>query len=101
MLDGLVLADRPVEYDALLRIVCRARERDPAEAHRLGGDQDALGIHAVQNVFEAAAFVADAVGGRHLQSVDEHLVRIDRFAPHFRNLARFHEVAVEIGIEEA
>ena len=77
MLDRLVLADRTVEHDALARISRRALERQHAEPDRLGRDQDALGIHAVQDVLEAPALLADAVGDRNLEILDEQLVRID------------------------
>ena len=36
-------------------------QRRAAEADRLGREQDALGVHAVQDVVEALAFLADAV----------------------------------------
>ena len=61
MLDGLVLPDRPAEHDALFCIGGRALECGAAEADRFGGDQNALRIHAVENVLEAAALLADPV----------------------------------------
>ena len=36
-------------------------------------DQDALGVHAAEDVAEALAFLADQVLGRHAQVVEEHL----------------------------
>src|SRR4051812_11097856 len=101
MLNRLVLADRTIEYDAFFGIVRRALERNLAQAHRLGSDQYALGIHAVQYVFETAAFLADTVGNGDFQAVDEYLVGVNRFTTHLRNLARFHILAVEVGIEQA
>ena len=77
------------------------RERGAAEPDRFGGDQDALGIHAVQDVFEAAAFLADAVVGRHVQSVDEDLIGIDRVAPHLVDHAHLDMAAIERGVEQA
>ena len=65
MLDRLVLADRAAEHDALLGVGGGAPKRGAAEADRFGGDQDALGIDAVQDVLEAAALLADAVLVRH------------------------------------
>ena len=79
----------------------RALERDLAEADCFGGDQNALGIHAVQDVLEATAFFADPVGDGDFEAVDEDLVGIDGLAPHFGDLVRLHELAVEIRIEEA
>ena len=45
-----------------------AGERGAAEPDRFGGDQDALRVHAVQDVVEALAFLADAVLSRHLRA---------------------------------
>ena len=67
MLDRLVLADRPAEHDALLGVARGAGQRRAADADRLGRDQDALGVHAVQDVLEALALLADAVLHRHRQ----------------------------------
>ena len=43
---------------------------------RLRGDQDALGVHAVDDVAEALALLADQVLGGHLQVVEEHLAGV-------------------------
>jgi hypothetical protein len=67
MLDGLVLADRAVEDDALVGVLDSPLQRRLAQADSLGGDQDALGVHAVQDVLEATALLADAVFDRDLQ----------------------------------
>ena len=53
VLDALVLADRPAEHDALAGIARGAGQRGAAEPDRLGGDQDALRVHAVQDVLKA------------------------------------------------
>src|SRR5256885_1713297 len=52
VLHRLVLPDRAVEDDALVRVRARARERGAAQADGFGGDEDPLGVHAVQNVIE-------------------------------------------------
>src|SRR6185437_11748518 len=57
VLHALVLADRPAEDDALLGVRRGASERDEAQADRLGGDQDAFGVHAVQNQAETLTFL--------------------------------------------
>ena len=54
----------------------------------------------MQDVVEAAAFLADAVLQRHRQLVEEELVGIDRLAAHLVDLAHLDVAAVEIGIEE-
>ena len=61
VLDSLVLADGPAEHDALLGVARRASQCGAADANGFGGDQDALRVHAVQDVLEALAFFADAV----------------------------------------
>jgi hypothetical protein len=58
-----------------------------------------IGIHAVQDIVEAAAFLADAVLQRHRHRVEEELVGIHRLAAHLVDLAHLHEAAIEIGIE--
>ena len=101
MLDRLVLADRPVEHDALLGVGGGLAQRRAAKADALGADQDALGIHAVQDVFEALALFADPVGHRHRQRVDEQLVGVDGAASHLRDFADIDVAAVEVGVEQA
>src|SRR5688572_6156438 len=101
MLDALVAADRTVEDDAFLGVLRGALERRLAQPDSLRGDEDAFGIHAVQDVFEAAALLADAVGGRRAQPVDEELVGVDAAASHLVDRAHLDPGAVEVGVEEA
>ena len=70
-LDTLVFADRHTEHLALRGIVARAVDEPARVADTLGGDQDSFRVHAVENVAEALAFLADQVGGRHPQVVEE------------------------------
>ena len=58
-LHALVLADRPVEHDALVRVARRALDEPAAVADALGGDQNPLGVQAVEQIAEALAFLAD------------------------------------------
>jgi hypothetical protein len=97
----LVLSDRPPEHHALLGISGGAFERGAAEPDRFRRDQDAFGIHAVQNVFEAAAFLADAILGRHFQTVNEELIGVDGMTAHFVDDAHLDVAAIERGIEES
>jgi 3-oxoacyl-[acyl-carrier protein] reductase len=83
MLDRLVLPNRSVEHDAFARVSGRALERQHAKPNRLDRDQDALGIHAVQNIFEAPALLADAVAERNFETLDEQLIRIEALWPIF------------------
>jgi len=53
MVDRLVLADRPAKDHPLAGIGSGAAERDRI------GDQDALRVHAMQDLVEALAFLVD------------------------------------------
>ena len=89
------------EHHALLRVFRRALQGDEAEPHRLRRDQDPFGVQPVQDVFEAAPLLADAVLERHFQPVEEELVRIDRLAAHLLDLAHLDARAIEIRVEQA
>src|SRR4029077_6088364 len=101
VLDCLVLSDRPVEDFALAGVVHRLAQRGPAEAHRLGGNQNTLGVHAMENVFEAPALLADAVRGRNAKAIEENLILIPRLAPHLLDLADLDARSIDGGVEEA
>src|SRR5918995_2138157 len=74
-LDALVLADGSAEDDAL-RGAAGGLIYEPASvADALGGDQDPLGVHAVEDVAEALALLADEGVGRDLDPVEEDLRR--------------------------
>ena len=55
----------------------------------------------MQDVFEALALLADAVGDRHRQRVDEQLVGVDGAAAHLRDFADIDVAPVEVGVEQA
>src|SRR5215813_6619906 len=101
MLDRLVLSDRAIENDARLCIARGARQRGVSETDRFRGDQDAFGIHAVKNVFEAAALLAETVSERDFKIFKKQFVGIDGLAAHLLDLMDGNSAAVEIGIEEA
>ena len=75
-LHALIAADRALEHNALVRIPRGALDEPVTVADTLGGDQCALGIQAVENVLETLALRADEVLGRHLELVEEQLVRL-------------------------
>src|SRR5262249_57811176 len=85
--DRLVLADRPVEHDALLRVVHTALERRAPDPDRLDPGEDALWVERVQQMVEAAAHLAHDVGRRDLEPVDEDLVGVDRRPSELLDLA--------------
>ena len=91
-LHALVGADRPLEHDALAGVARRAVEEEAAVADALGRDQHALGVHAVEDVAEAAALLADERVVRHGEVGDEDLAgmvvhhRLDR--PDLERVAR-------------
>jgi hypothetical protein len=55
----------------------------------------------VQDIFEAAAFLAEAVLDRDFKILDEQFVGIDGLAAHLLDLMHRDALAVEIGIEQA
>src|SRR5581483_2891060 len=95
-LEALVHPDRTPEYDALPPVADGATDRGAPEAQRLGGDQQPLGVEPIEQVREAPALLADAVGVRHLEVVDEQLVGVDGLAAHLRDRADL-DVVAEIG----
>src|SRR5262249_57553625 len=99
MLDRLVLADRAAKHHPLLGIAHRSDEGGAAEADRLGANQDALRIDAVQDVVEATAFLADAILQRHRQRVEKELVGVDRLAAHLVDLAHLDVAPPEVGVD--
>ena len=101
MLDRLVLADRPAEHNALPRIARRAREGDAADAHRLGGDQDALRVQPVQQHAEPFALLADAVLLPALPCPSKNtMFEIDRVAAHLVDQPHLGMRAVELRVEQ-
>ena len=64
-LDALVLADGPAEDLALLRPRAGFVYKETAVAYALGGYQDALGVHPVEDVAKALSLLADEVSSRH------------------------------------
>jgi len=51
-LHALVLADRPVEHHPFLGVRAGPGDEPVGIAYALRGDQDALGVQSVQNIFE-------------------------------------------------
>ena len=78
-----------------------ARQRQLAQPDRFGRDQNALRVHAVQDVFEATAFFAQAILNRDFKILDEQFVGIDGLAAHLLDLVHLDPAAIEIGIEQA
>ncbi|MNY14230.1 hypothetical protein D3C86_1473990 [compost metagenome] len=54
----------------------------------------------MQDVLKPPAFLANAIGHRDAQAVDEQHVRIHGLAAHFFDLAHFDLFTVQVGIEE-
>src|SRR5258708_6862418 len=85
-LHALIGADRLADHDALAGIFRAALDEPAAIPDGFGGDQDALGIPAVDDVAKALAFLADAVldGNFHILEeqdvgvmVEHHVERLD------------------------
>src|SRR5258708_29298277 len=100
MLDALVLADRPVEYHALPCIFCCPAQRVLTDPDRFDRNQDALGIEAMQDVGKALALLADPVGFRNEQAVDEDGIGIDRLAAHLGNAMNIDLRPIEVSVED-
>ena len=75
-LHALVLADRAAEQHPFLGIGAGLGDEPFRIAHAFGGDQQPLGIHAIQDVAEAAPLDADQILGRHVHIVEEDLAGI-------------------------
>ena len=100
VLDALVLADRPAEDDALLRILGRALDRYPAEPGGLGAEQHAFGVEPLQQDAEALAFLADAVFLGHEQSLMNSMFEPTAWRPILGIRRVSILVAVERGVEQ-
>src|SRR5579884_371986 len=74
--DALVLTDWPAKDNALAGVFGGAIDEPVAVADALGGQQDALGIHAVEDIAEAIPFLADQIRGRDGDIVEVDLVRL-------------------------
>lgn len=99
MLNRLVLADRTIEYDTFPRIARCAAQRILTDPDRFDGDQDSLGIQAMENVGKALAFLSNPVLFGNEQTVDKDGVRIYRLAAHLRNSPYLDFRTIEVGIE--
>ena len=75
-LHSLVGPDRPTEHLALARILDGTLEQETTVAEALRRDEDPLGVHAVEDVAEAAALLADeGISGNH-DIIEEDLRRV-------------------------
>src|SRR5690606_25206810 len=73
-LDALVLADRTAKYLALPGISHRLVDEEAAVPRRLRGRDQALGIHAGQDIAKALPFLTDQVFRRHFEIVEEQRI---------------------------
>src|SRR6218665_2680565 len=96
VLYALVLPDGAAKHLPLAGIAGGPRERGAAQAHGLAGDQDALGVQAVQDVAKALALLAHQVLLGDAQPVDEDLVGVHAFAAELFDLAHLHGAAVHV-----
>src|ERR1700730_2551816 len=101
MLNRLVLADRPIENNSVLGVLRRTRQSYTAKSYRFGSNENALGIETVEDILEAAPFLADPIGIRDHEPVDEKLVAVDSLATHLFYFAHFYKPAIQLGIKQA
>ena len=90
-LHALVLADGAVEHHAVAGVAARLVNKPVGVANAFGGNQRALGVQPVQDVFEALAFLADQVFSRNFQVVKKHFVGF--VVHHVGNRPHRHAVA--------
>src|SRR5882762_2035360 len=96
MLDGLVLADGPIEYHPLPCVARRATQRVLGDSGRTGGDDDALGVEAVEEVVEPPPLFADSILLGNEQVLDENRIRVDGGPAQLRNPPHFDLLPVEL-----
>src|SRR5919107_3521180 len=84
-LDALVLAYLAAEDEALRGAAGCTVHEPPPVADALGGDEDPLGVHAVEDIAEALALLTDQAVRRYAQVLEEELVGliVDHHAPGF------------------
>ena len=73
-LDTLVLADRTTKDVALPCSLRCSLHKPAAIANTLGSDENALGVHAIQDVAEAEPLFANEILCRHLHVLEEQFV---------------------------
>src|SRR5215203_4106870 len=74
-LDALVLTDGPPENLTLAGAFCRLLYKPPSVAYALGGDEDALRVHAVQDVAETLSLFTDDALRREPETIEDDLAR--------------------------
>src|SRR5919112_2355549 len=82
-LNALILSNRTAEDDALIGTAGSLIHEPPSVTDALGGYEDTFGIHAVEDVAEALAFLTDQAARRDAQVLEEELVGlvVDHHAP--------------------
>ena len=73
-LDALVLPDRAAEHAAVVGVCHGAVDEEPGVAQRVGSDQYPFRVHAVEDIAEPPALLADQRIGRNAHIVEEELV---------------------------
>src|SRR6188472_3005319 len=100
MRDRLVLANAAPEDPALARIARSAVQGGAAYPDRFRGDEDSLGVHAMQNKAKAVTLGANPIGNWNAHAVEKELVGIHSVATHLFYGADAHARAVQIGVEK-
>lgn len=98
--DALVLPDGTAEDDPFAGVPHRRVEGRTADAQRLVGQQDPLGVQPVEQIPEALPLLADPPGGGHPQPVQDDLVGGDRVPAHLGDGPQPDGSGVQIGQEE-
>ncbi len=72
-LHSLVLTNGPPKYDTLVGILYRSLDKPVPIAERLGRDQNAFGIQAVEQIAKPFSFLSDELFKGNMEVVEEHL----------------------------
>ena len=68
---ALILPDGPTEYDPFLGVTRRLGDEPLRIADAFRCNQDALGVHAAQNVAKTLALLADQIFRRNAQIIEK------------------------------
>src|SRR5215470_11277961 len=92
-LHALIRPDGLAEDHALLRVRHGLLDEPPRVPQGIGSDQDALSVHAVEDVGEALALLADEAVGGNLHVVEEE--RVGRVIHHHAERPHLESLALE------
>ena len=93
-LHALVLPDRAAEHFPVVGVIRRLLDEPAGISDTLMRDQDALRVHAVEDITEAFAFLTDQILGGHFEIVEEDFRR--RMIDHRADRPNFQPVTLRL-----